>query len=72
MGTEANPGMAHISTYLEQAASICAMLDVEKVEAIAQGIAATRERGGRLFVLGVGGSAARASIRKKNPLSRRI
>ena len=61
MGAEANSGIDHISTYLEQAASICAMLDVEKVEAIAQGIAATRDGGGRLFVLGVGGSAANAS-----------
>ncbi len=61
MGAEANSGINHISTYLEQAASICAMLDAEKIEAIAQGIAATRDNGGRLFVLGVGGSAANAS-----------
>ncbi|MEM8648023.1 MAG: SIS domain-containing protein [Pseudomonadota bacterium] len=61
MGAEANSGIDHISTYLEQAASICAMLDADKIEAIAQGIAATRDNGGRLFVLGVGGSAANAS-----------
>lgn len=61
MDAQATSGLAHISAYLEQAASICGMLDAEKVEAIAQGITATRDGGGRLFVLGVGGSAANAS-----------
>ncbi len=54
-------GTDHISAYMEQAASICGQIDQGKIEEIAQGIAATREKGGRLFVLGVGGSAANAS-----------
>ncbi len=54
-------GAEHISSYLEQAASICGQLDTAKIAVIAEGIAATRDNGGRLFVLGVGGSAANAS-----------
>ena len=54
-------GAEHISSYLEQAASICGQLDTGKIGEIAEGIAATRDGGGRLFVLGVGGSAANAS-----------
>ncbi len=54
-------GAEHISSYLTQAASICGQLDTGKIGEIAEGIAATRDNGGRLFVLGVGGSAANAS-----------
>lgn len=36
-------------------------LDVESIEATAQGLAAARDGGGRLFILGVGGSAGHAS-----------
>ena len=50
-------GAEHISSYLEQAASICGQLDTGKIGEIAEGIAAARDNGGRLFVLGVGGSA---------------
>lgn len=37
------------------------MIDPEKVEEMARDLAALRERGGRLFVIGLGGSAANAS-----------
>jgi len=47
--------------FLRQAAEISSRLDVTSIERIAAGIAAIRERGGRLFILGVGGSAANAS-----------
>ena len=47
--------------YLEQTAQICAALDSDAIDKMAAGIAAVRDRGGRLFVLGVGGSAANAS-----------
>ncbi|MBL8630569.1 MAG: SIS domain-containing protein [Rhodospirillaceae bacterium] len=50
--------MDHVSKYFKQVADISQRLDLAKVEALANGLAALRERGGRLFMLGVGGSAA--------------
>lgn len=47
--------------YLEESISLIRNLDVTSVEAVARGLAQAREAGGRLFVLGVGGSAAHAS-----------
>jgi D-sedoheptulose 7-phosphate isomerase len=47
--------------YLLEVQQICAALDVAAIEAVAAHIADTRDRGGRLFILGVGGSAANAS-----------
>jgi D-sedoheptulose 7-phosphate isomerase len=48
-------------TYLEETARILAGLDRGALERMAEGLAAARDAGGRLFVLGVGGSAAHAS-----------
>lgn len=50
----------HASTFMDQAARICAEIDRDAVERIASGLADVRARGGRLFILGVGGSAANA------------
>ncbi len=50
--------MTHADVYLKQAADIAGRLDRDAVERLAQSLAALRERGGRLFLLGVGGSAA--------------
>ena len=36
-------------------------MDADAIESLAVGLATVRERGGRLFILGVGGSAAHAS-----------
>src|SRR5204863_5777131 len=47
--------------YFEQVAEIAAKLDLDSIERVAGGLAAVRERGGRLFILGVGGSAANAA-----------
>jgi len=47
--------------HLEEAAQILAQLDVDTIEQAVALLAAARNRGGRLFVLGVGGSAANAS-----------
>ena len=47
--------------HLDEVAAIVGQLDVAKIEALATGLAQVRERGGRLFILGVGGSAANAS-----------
>ena len=47
--------------YLEEASRIIAQLDRTAIERAVELLAATRSRGGRLFILGVGGSAANAS-----------
>ena len=52
---------SHSQIYLEQTAEMAALIDHATVERIALGLAALRDKGGRLFVLGVGGSAANSS-----------
>lgn len=52
---------SHAETYLREAAEICRQIDPAVMEAMVQELKALRERGGRLFVLGVGGSAGNAS-----------
>jgi D-sedoheptulose 7-phosphate isomerase len=47
--------------YLEEVQQVTRGLDVAAIEAAAVIIAEARARGGRLFILGVGGSAANAS-----------
>jgi D-sedoheptulose 7-phosphate isomerase len=47
--------------FLAEAAQIIANLDVASIEKAAALLAGARAAGGRLFVLGVGGSAANAS-----------
>jgi len=47
-------------TYVEETISILRELDTGLVERLAAGLTTVREDGGRLFVLGVGGSAAHA------------
>lgn len=49
--------VAHVSTYFGQVADIAQRIDRARVEALADALAALRARGGRLFLLGVGGSA---------------
>lgn len=53
--------MSFAETYLAETLEIIQRLDATAVEAVALGLAATRESGGRLFILGVGGSAGHAS-----------
>ncbi|MGE5264468.1 MAG: SIS domain-containing protein [Acidobacteriota bacterium] len=53
--------MAFIQEYLDQAQHILEQLDQATIEKIVDILSATRARGGRLFLLGVGGSAANAS-----------
>lgn len=52
--------MSHASDFFAGAADISRRLDTEKVEALASELVALRGRGGRLFILGVGGSAGNA------------
>jgi D-sedoheptulose 7-phosphate isomerase len=53
--------MTHAHQYFDEVAQIAARIDQTTVEKIAEGLALLRERGGRLFFLGVGGSAANCS-----------
>jgi D-sedoheptulose 7-phosphate isomerase len=48
-------------TFLRESQEALAQLDVESIERMALGLAEARHRGGRLFILGVGGSAGHAS-----------
>jgi D-sedoheptulose 7-phosphate isomerase len=54
-------GETYSQTYLSEVAEIAASIDPAELEAMASGIANVRERGGRLFILGVGGGAGHAS-----------
>lgn len=53
--------MSFSAEYLAEAAKICSTLDAAAIEKSAALLAAVRARGGRVFFLGVGGSAANAS-----------
>jgi len=56
--SEKNPFSAQ---FLSEAAQIAALLDVSSIEKAAKILVEMRSTGGRLFILGVGGSAANAS-----------
>jgi D-sedoheptulose 7-phosphate isomerase len=47
--------------YIEESRRLLGELDANAIEAVATGLAEVRARGGRLFILGVGGSAGHAS-----------
>ncbi|HUB76287.1 MAG TPA: SIS domain-containing protein [Solirubrobacteraceae bacterium] len=51
----------HSRDYLGAVTQIAAAIDPAEIDAMALGLAAVRGRGGRLFVLGVGGGAGHAS-----------
>src|SRR5947207_1330535 len=53
--------MNYSAQHLQETSQIVSQLDPALCEKAVQLLAAVRERGGRLFVLGVGGSAANAS-----------
>src|ERR1700754_3978365 len=53
--------MGFTDTFLEETRLICASLDRFEIEKMAALLVETRAAGGRLFILGVGGSAANAS-----------
>jgi D-sedoheptulose 7-phosphate isomerase len=53
--------MTFTEQFLGEAAEVLRRIDVASVEAVAELLARCRARGGRLFILGVGGSAANAS-----------
>lgn len=47
--------------FLKEVQDICSKLDASRLERLAESIAKIRDEQGRLFILGVGGSAANAS-----------
>jgi D-sedoheptulose 7-phosphate isomerase len=47
--------------FIRESIAILQSIDGDAVEAVAMGLGAVRDRGGRLFILGVGGSAGHAS-----------
>src|SRR5512144_1794032 len=51
----------HSSQFFAEVGQVAQRIDVEAIEALANDLVALRERGGRLFLLGVGGSAANCS-----------
>jgi D-sedoheptulose 7-phosphate isomerase len=55
------PSSDHSSAYLAAAVAIAQGIDGARLDAMARGLAAVRERDGRLFILGVGGGAGHAS-----------
>jgi len=52
---------SHSVTYLQAAADLARAIDPGQIDAMARGLAQVRGRGGRLFILGVGGGAGHAS-----------
>jgi D-sedoheptulose 7-phosphate isomerase len=53
--------MSFTQQYLEETQKVVGQLNAASIEKVVDELAAVRERGGRLFILGVGGSAANAS-----------
>ena len=47
--------------FLEQSQKVLSAIDLKSVESVVNGLSEVRERDGRLFILGVGGSAGHAS-----------
>ena len=55
------PASDHTKKYFDAVAALAGAVDGAQVDAMASGLATVRDRGGRLFVLGVGGGAGHAS-----------
>jgi D-sedoheptulose 7-phosphate isomerase len=51
----------HAKSFFDQVAKVAQSIDLQSVERLATELVSLRERGGRLFLLGVGGSAANCS-----------
>jgi D-sedoheptulose 7-phosphate isomerase len=53
--------MTYVAQFLTEAKQVIDALDIDAIERMAMLLKEARERGGRLFILGVGGSAGNAS-----------
>src|SRR6516164_1435517 len=47
--------------FISESVAVIDAIDTQRIEEVAYGLAAVRARGGRLFIIGVGGSAGHAS-----------
>lgn len=53
--------MQHATDFFLEAGRICSAIDTARIETMASELVKLRDRGGRLFILGVGGSAGNSS-----------
>src|ERR1700735_4160275 len=53
--------MTFSKAFVEESVNVLTSIDTDAVEQMAESLAAVRKRNGRLFILGVGGSAGHAS-----------
>src|ERR1700690_1837433 len=53
--------MSHVAKFLDEVVAIARGIDSAAIEALCSELVKLRERGGRLFIIGVGGSAGNAS-----------
>ena len=53
--------MTFTDSFIDESVAVLRAVDTDAVERVAIGLAEVRERGGRLFILGAGGSAGHAS-----------
>jgi D-sedoheptulose 7-phosphate isomerase len=51
----------HTKTFFEEVIQVAQQIDINQIEQLANGLKDLRDRGGRLFILGVGGSAGNSS-----------
>jgi D-sedoheptulose 7-phosphate isomerase len=56
-----NQASGHAAEFFALSGAICGKIEFSRIEALASALGAVRERGGRLFMLGVGGSAGNCS-----------
>jgi D-sedoheptulose 7-phosphate isomerase len=52
---------SHSESFFSESGAICSVIDTAKIEVLADELAALRDRNGRLFLIGVGGSAGNCS-----------
>src|SRR5471030_2043221 len=53
--------MSHALVFLQQASEIARLIDHDEIEKMASALVKLRDGGGRLFIIGVGGSAGNSS-----------
>jgi D-sedoheptulose 7-phosphate isomerase len=56
-----NRTSGHVAEFFALSGAICDKIEFSRIEALAVALSVVRERGGRLFMLGVGGSAGNCS-----------
>jgi D-sedoheptulose 7-phosphate isomerase len=56
-----NQTFGHVAEFFALSGAVCRKIDFSRIEALAVALSVVRERGGRLFMVGVGGSAGNCS-----------